>query len=366
MYLAKQLFRINQMSETHIFTSKSVSSWSEVLKKLPKHLQDSYYNWEYANLYEVSERTSAMLFVYSASENLYINCFLKHKITSIKGQSLAKPIYDIETPYGYGGPLSTTQNEKFIADANSVFLDWARESQITAEFVRFHPILRTNVFAGSEMHISKDRTTYSVKLDSDISALEHFKGTARNRIKGALKYGIRAIEIPIEQGIPLFKSLYLDSMKRLKADDYYRFTDEYFVRLGSMPHDKLKLLASYDDLGILSSAIFLVDQNAMHYHLGANSERKAHSGSFNLLIYHAVSMGLTQNLKWVHVGGGRSSDGSDSLSQFKRTITNSSHDYFIGRRIHNLETWQAAQALLFSDRHSQENEGKLLEYHFHP
>ena len=342
------------------------SSWSHLFSDLPKHLQDSYYDWEYVHLYEVPDRTTPMLFVYRDNDKTLLIPFLKHRITSILGCLLTDPINDIETPYGYGGPLSTTNDVKFIQNAHSAFLGWARDSKITAEFVRFHPILCTERFASVDMAVERIKSTYSITIDREVVALDHFRGTARNRIRGALKNGLYSHEIPIEDGMQSFQKLYLNSMQRLHAEKFYTFSSEYFERLAKMPQDKLRMLAVSDADGILSMAIFLKSSKGMHYHLGANSERKVHSGSFNLLFCQAVDVALQEELGFIHLGGGLLSDDSDSLSRFKRTISNTSHNYFIGRRVHNLENWREAQSRLSSERSPQRTMPRLLEYHFYP
>jgi hypothetical protein len=355
------------MSDNFILTGEaSLSSWNRVLEDLPDHLKDSYYNWEYIYLYEVPGQSTPMLFVYKDGGHIYIMAFLKHKITSILGRSLSNPIFDIETPYGYGGPISTTNDCNFIANANSAFLGWVKDNEITAEFVRFHPILRTKEFAGFNMFVERNKTTYSITIDKQITALDHFRGTARNRVKGALKNGILSYEVSIEEGMKSFQKLYFASMQRLQADNFYKFSGEYFERLTRMPKDQLRMLVTSDDEDFLSMAIFLKGKKGMHYHLGANSERRGHSGSFNLLMHHATEIGLKEELNWIHLGGGRLSDGSDSLSHFKRTISNTTHDYFIGRRVHHMENWKAAHAQLNSENSFQKTMPRFLEYHFHP
>ena len=50
---------------------------------------------------------------------------------------LSEVYYDIETPYGYGGPISNTTDSDFIFRSNVKFNDWVKSNNIISEFVRF-------------------------------------------------------------------------------------------------------------------------------------------------------------------------------------------------------------------------------------
>ena len=340
--------------------------WDEALSQLPISLRDPYYEKSYINLDCLKERTKAALFTYESGEHFYVLPFLIHKIESICGYSLKTPIIDLETPYGYGGPISTTHDSKFILKADTAFRNWCNEIGVVAEFLRFHPLLGTHDFAGKDVSIEQNRTTYSIIINKLIPPIEHFRGTARNRVRGAIKNGLYVQEVDLKNGIPQFKQLYLDLMNQKEASDTYRFSDNYFNGLALYDPQDLILLAVSDTQGILSMGLFLVGPSGMYYHLGASLNRPSHSGAFNLLMNSAVEFAIKKNLKWIHIGGGLSSDGSDSLAHFKRTISNSSQQYYIGKRLHRPEIWREAHNELRKHKDNFNFQDKFLEYHFFP
>src|SRR5262245_31767944 len=57
------------------------------------------------------------------------------------GQNPGLGITDIQSPYGYGGPLSNCDDAPFLGMADDRFQLWARENSVVAEFLRFHPLI---------------------------------------------------------------------------------------------------------------------------------------------------------------------------------------------------------------------------------
>src|ERR1700680_4379842 len=65
--------------------------------------------------------------------------FLIHSFQLSDNPGLA--VRDIQSAYGYGGPLSNTDDPEFVAAAEHAFTGWAKESNVIAEFLRFHPLV---------------------------------------------------------------------------------------------------------------------------------------------------------------------------------------------------------------------------------
>ena len=125
---------------------KDRTRWIGILKELPIELRDVYFYPDYVGLNCSNKNSQAYLFVYKKNEKIWINPFIKVK-TPIHAKNVNKIFYDLETPYGYGGPISNSNDYKFINDGNKKFLDWVKDSNILAEFIRFHPLFDTNHFA---------------------------------------------------------------------------------------------------------------------------------------------------------------------------------------------------------------------------
>ena len=72
------------------------------------------------------------------------------------------PYRDIQSAYGYGGPVATSEDPGFLGRADCAFRKWCREKGIIAGFFRFHPLLRNWRFFQGE--VIRDRTTIWIDL----------------------------------------------------------------------------------------------------------------------------------------------------------------------------------------------------------
>ena len=134
-------------------------------------------------------------------------------------------------------------------------------------------------------------------------------------------------------------------MDRLKADEYYYFDRDYFVGLTKLPEDSGLLLAAEFNQRWIAAAFFLKGSKWLHYHLsGRHPDYKA-PGAANLLISTAAEMGSQLGLKLLHLGGGNSQMVEDPLLQFKQSMASSSHEFYIGKRVHNGEAYETLRAI---------------------
>jgi len=133
------------MSYQVLDSIKDKDKWMEFLDSFNDIEIDIYYLPEYMNL-SIKDNNEALLFIYSHDKNFWIYPFF---LTSINKAYLVntKLIYkDIETAYGYSGPLSNSSNVNFIEKAQSIFSEWCHDKNVVAEFIRFHPLLKNTNF----------------------------------------------------------------------------------------------------------------------------------------------------------------------------------------------------------------------------
>ena len=163
-----------------------------------------------------------------------------------------------------------------------------------------------------------------------------------------------------------FQALYRQTMKRVGADAEYDFSEQYFARLAALPPEELRIVAVSDAHGIHSMGTFLIGAAGIHYHLSASRDDNLVQGATNLLLHEAVSAALELDRQWVHLGGGLRSDGTDQLARFKRSVSDTEHSYYIGKRIHRPDSWKRAMSFLATEGMQQDTNTKLLAYHSQP
>ena len=135
------------------------SDWHDRLSQCPPALQDVYYLPEYVQLFCMAPGVEGFLFVYSEDDKTWMNAVVLSPVI--------ENCFDVETPYGYGGPVSTSSEPQFLAAAREAYLAWLRERGVIAELVRFHPLIQNAEIDDPGMRIDFNRYTLSIIPSQD-------------------------------------------------------------------------------------------------------------------------------------------------------------------------------------------------------
>lgn len=247
---------------------------------------------------------------------------------------LEKGVYfDWETPYGYGGPLtdysiSDVSQELFKGEIQ----DYCIVHGIVSQFVRFHPLLKNHEALHSVIEARYLRDTIFIDTTSPELIMANMDSKSRNMIRKAQKNNVSIVKKDIRD-FDDFGSMYIETMKRNGAEDYYAFDRSYFESLSLLKDYAFILYAVHEGRPISGSVMYYNDRY-MHYHLsGSYTEYRMYSPS-NLLLYEAACWASENGIKQFHLGGGMSPD--DSLFGFKKQFNkNGRASFFVGRTIFN-------------------------------
>jgi hypothetical protein len=283
-----------------------------------------------------ADSLSPTFFVYQSGGESFYHAFhteAVHGITAI----------DVQSPYGYGGPVATTTDAHFLSEAWTEYHQWCQENDVLVEFMRFHPCLENWRFFSGEVWYDRD----TVWLDlSRTAVMDGYAVRSRTAVRKAVASGVKCEWVAAESFLEEFPQLYLAAMNRLGASDAYRFSDAYFTKLVATSPVWMGLCRK--GATVVSGAIFLVGESLVEYHLSASSELGRTLAATNLLIHRAAERAQSEERSALHLGGGNDSSPDNTLLFFKRGFSKLTAEFKIGRRIHqpsayeNLErTWQA-------------------------
>ncbi len=239
---------------------------------------------------------------------------------------------DLETAYGYGGPAFFNLKSEQIGEFYRLMNDWAAENRVVSEFIRFNPLTSFQTCVDPACQVSHNRITVSIDLTAGPEAVLNGCSAARLRNwkkAGRLGLSLRRLADPAE-----FAPLYAQTMQRVEAGAYYRFSQQYFAALAALPEESCFYAGAFTADGRLAAAaIYLLDQTSAHYHLGASDQQLLHTqaNAFLMLEFARRLCGTGRQL--LHLGGGLSLADDDSLFRFKGGFSPQRHDFFIGRRI---------------------------------
>jgi hypothetical protein len=301
---------------------------------------DVLYLPEYGKLFYLHGDGEPFLFVYYQSEkDIVIYPFLKRSLRQVSGlQDLEKNLFDITSPYGYGGYLPSSSKVN-MGKFFSCFHNYCHDNNIISEFVRFHPILENIKYVLENINIKFANETIYMDLNDEIENIWHnMAPRCRNAIRKAIKNDVRIIWDKDFSNIDIFINLYKETMNRLGAGKYYFFTTNWFYNLIKLLKNNVALFhASYKG-NIISSALFTYNKNIINYFLTGALQEMRHLSVNNLLLYEVSLWARRMGIRFFHLGGGYRLN--DSLYLFKKSFSSLRKQYFIGNVIHDQQNYE--------------------------
>ncbi|MDE2292972.1 MAG: GNAT family N-acetyltransferase [Elusimicrobia bacterium] len=329
------------MSVELLEAARDAARWDDALAALPQAARDVYFTSSYLALHDGwGGGSRALLFRYAAGGESWAHPFLLRPIPPIDGAPADDGLHDIESAYGYGGPLASTDDPAFLAEAHAAFDAWCRERRVVAEFVRLHPLLDNGRWLSPRAQVLEDRRTVSVDLAAFEGDAVPFQKAARNAAARAERAGVRARAGGSDADFALFEALYAETMRALGADAFYFFSASYFEGLRALLRRGGLLLLAEHEGECVAAATFLRGTGWLHYHLAGSRPGPRVPGAANLLILAAAREGRRLGLSRLHLGGGRSSAPDDALLKFKRSMGAGGHAFRIARRVHDAARYE--------------------------
>ena len=94
--------------------------------------------------------------------------------------------------------------------------------------------------------------------------------------------------------------------------------------------------------------------NILHAHLLGSSKKMLELNAGGLLEAAAAKWGKEHGFRYIHHGGGRSSDPNDALFQYKKKFgKNTEFDFYIGKKIWNKDVYDMLVEMCIRDRNSR-------------
>lgn len=308
--------------------------WKEVVMAFNEC--DVYYLPEYIATYPFSEDGEPLLVYFNGSRGMSL-CYvvIESDISTspiFKEIIKAETLYDWSTPYGYGGPLLKGYNEDDMEDFFKVLHTYCQEKKIVSQFIRFHPLLQNQKHVQDFVNLRDLKETVIIDLSDKDQISHNMTSKGRNMVRKAEKSGVTIEFDMIGEKFDQFYRLYISTMERNSASDYFYFSKEYFDILFVELKEHCMLVHAYLDGIIISSSIILKYNENLHYHLSGSEHSFLHYAPNNLLLYSVAQWGHMNDYKTFHLGGGL--EANDSLFKFKKSFNKVGvKQFFIGSNI---------------------------------
>lgn len=301
---------------------------------------DIYFDMAYLKGSEKIEKGKLDFFLYEDSNGKGSNIFIKREIEQ---DIVELPLYDLITPYGYGGPLieikQKSNREIFIKTYFEKYEAYCNENNIVSEFVRFHPLEKNYEYSKNFYNVIYNSNTIFMDLSSEEAIENNMISKARNMVRKAEKNHLIFEEDKNLEAINNFIKLYYETMDKNNASALYYFDKEYFYDIFLLK-DKVKLFSvKYLDK-VIATSMVLIGKKWIHYHLSANSKIGYKLAANNFLLYNIAKWGNRNGYEKFHLGGGYGGNESP-LYKFKHSMNkNGILEFYIGKKIYNKELYK--------------------------
>lgn len=313
--------------------------WTFYLNNLPAEQHDIYYTPEYYSLYENNGDGEAMCFVFKDKDQMALYPFLINSVNAL-GYKLDNQYYDIQGAYGYNGIVSSSQNKDFIKAFYRAFNAYCQDNNIIAEFTRFHPLLKNFNISEPFLKVIFDRKTVFIDLvKSEENLFSDLQNTTRKQIRRCInRYNLQIIQKTNDiTFLSTFANIYNETMNRVGSNAYLKFNMDYFRDL-FLSNKTIQFIAMFQNEPVgMITAIF--DGKYMHGHLGGTLTEYLNLSVYSLLYWEMIKTAKKMGLNYLHVGGGVTSEDNDPLFVFKKHFSNNLSDFYIGKKIHNIDIY---------------------------
>jgi hypothetical protein len=245
--------------------------------------------------------------------------------TDVPGTALR----DASSPYGYGGPVCSTDDPAFVAAAWQAYVQWMRGHDVVVEYIRFHPALANERHYGG--NVVDNRAVVWVDLQQkDITA--GYAVRLRHALKKAAAAGLIYEEAALSSLASEFARFYRAGMSDIGADSFYLFADSYFEALAASPRARVGFCRSTGGQW-LAAALFLDGHGIREYHLAATCAegRKASASSF--VLHHGGVAAQARGLRRFYLGGGSDARADNPLLFFKSAFSSQRLVYRTGSNV---------------------------------
>ncbi len=314
--------------QLQVYTQQTISELPETVRSLLANL-DIYYQPEFLLCDAQMQGGTYEIAVCTDANDYWIYPYI---VLPIEGTEW----FDLSSPYGYAGPVSSSKTFGQIAETQ--FNVWIRErANIVTEFVRYHYLYNaeTKFEVDCTNLLNRRVVLLPTHLSEDEIWTQQFSGTNRNLVRKLEKEGYEwSVKVFSKEDVPAFDSAYRANMVHTNATDFYFFDTAFYENLIEQLGDKL-LLSKVEKDGItFASALFFVSGGIVTYYLSARNLDHPKVPGSNLLLSKMGMWAHENGKKWLNFGGGLSMKEDDFLFKFKKNFGQQIADFYIGKRIH--------------------------------
>jgi hypothetical protein len=328
------------------------ASWDNFLSLLPSNNNDVYFTEAYLNL----NRRGGIpeCFICQGNQKIWLFPYIKKQF--IYNNNI---YWDLESQYGYGGPICNSDDYTFLQQAQIEFYKFMKNEGFIAGLVKFHPLLKNQMLLKDCAKLFFNRYTVGVDLSLNIETIwqEQVHSKHRNSIRKAEKAGLKYFVDNSFKHYKEFRQLYIKTMEKTHAEEFYFFDNTYFVSFKDQFKENSFLGHVLFNNKIISSSMFFYSNDYAHYHLSGSNLNFLSLSPNSFLLFKTIEHLKNINKKIFHLGGGSNSSESNSLYRFKARFSHERYDFYVGEIIFNYAIYDE-----ICKNWTKENPRKAIKY----
>lgn len=308
------------------------AAWRQALGRVP---HDVYHLAEYAALEARLGGGTAACYAFEEAGDVLLVPLILRDLPDRAGR------YDAASPYGYPGPVSSTDEPTFWNRGLRGLVEALRAAGAVTCFLRLHPLLPPpgSGLDGIGTVVGHGQTVaMNLSLD-DTEIWRQVRGNHRRQIHRSRRADRRVVFDDWSR-LPDFRSLYDETMRRVGACDSYLFPADYYDGLRTALGDRLHLATVMNGNEVICASLLTECDGIVEYHLGATATAHLNEQPTKLLFDEAWRWAKQRGNHWFHLGGGVGG-AADSLFHFKAGFSQARFTFSTMRVIVDHETYAA-------------------------
>jgi hypothetical protein len=324
------------------------AEWDAALGRLPLRRRDVYFTSAYYLLWQRNGDGRACGVLFETADGRVLYPFLRRRLSDVPwlADDFAG-LDDISSAYGYGGPLVDAPAERraqVLASFRSEFAAWCAADGVVSEFVRCHPLLRTEEGLDDTMDMVAANETVVCRLSTPDEHLAAMNSATRRNVRKAQRAGLQFAVEGGDEAYAAFLDLYLQTMRRRDATAFYLFDERHVADFRELLGALQALLMVRHEGRPVAAALFMLSDRFAHYHLGGSDAEAQALRPNNLLFFEAMNWAAGLGATELHLGGGYRAGGEDELFRFKAGLSPLRARFHYGRAIHLRDAYELSQA----------------------
>lgn len=348
------------VSHAQLLSSKGPDAivWRNAFNRLPDDRKDLFFLPEYAAIYE-RDGLEAKAFLLNTGCGCVLYPFLLRPVL-INGTTACfegNPTYDLISPYGFGGPVASSDDAAIYREFADAFTAWCLKKRLASEFLCPHPFTGTVNLVTCDPGYKHARGKATVFIDlsgGEGSVWQQLNRGHRSAVNSARKQGVSVSLVTPTAGLyEEFNRLYTETMDRHHAASRWYHPHDYFERCHALlGPERCSFFTARVQGALAAWFIVLHGFNAAYYHFAGSDDNYRRTKASQLLMHEVSLWCQRQGYERLFLGGGVSGQVDDTLLRYKMG--------FSKNMVEHVTAWRILDRAVYEDLSHQKEAAELL------